>query len=143
MALSDYEKTKSVTLLCYPAKILDPTSTTYNKILNDRLDNLSDSAEGLVRDYLDRIDDLDQKLSKKLCQSGLKRVEFLGEKGSILSKLEVEASRIHLFFGYYPRIVSKGIEFLTHPKRFRRFFWDELGEYLGENVLMKFLFLYI
>jgi len=71
-------------------------------------------------------------------ESGVEKIDFLDEAGRRLDQLGVALGRIHLFFGYYPEIVSKGIEFLTHPKRFRRFSWSELGEFFCSPVLMKF-----
>ncbi len=71
-------------------------------------------------------------------ESGLKRVEFLDEKGAVLEKLEDCPSKLNLFFGYYPPIVSKGANLVTDLKRFKRFSWEELGEFYCSNVLTKF-----
>lgn len=51
MALTSPEKNKIVQLLGYGGKILQPGSVIFNKILNDRLDQLPVDTEDLVRSY--------------------------------------------------------------------------------------------
>lgn len=52
MALTSAEKNKIVQLLGYGGKILQAGSVIYNKILNDRLNQLPADTEDIARGYL-------------------------------------------------------------------------------------------
>lgn len=53
-------------------------------------------------------------------ESGLKRVEILGQKGAILDTIKLKDFNPSFFIGYYPKIVGKGIKFLEKVTRFKR-----------------------
>jgi hypothetical protein len=62
MSLTADEKNKVVQLLGYGGKTLQPGSVIYNKILNDRLDQLTLSTENLVRTYLVQVSAIETQL---------------------------------------------------------------------------------
>ena len=96
MALSDSRKMKIVTLLGWPGKTLVQSSTHYNSLVNDRLENLTPEIESLVKGMLTKIDDIDTKLNSSLGKAGLRRVgdiEFYGD-GQSFSDLKTERKRL-------------------------------------------------
>ena len=55
MPLLPAEQNKIVQLLGYGGKTIQPGSVIYNKILNDRLNNLPLETESLIRSYLTQV----------------------------------------------------------------------------------------
>jgi hypothetical protein len=55
MPLSPTEQNKVVQLLGYGGKTIQPGSVIFNKILNDRLNNLPTDTESIVRTYLTQV----------------------------------------------------------------------------------------
>ncbi|MDD3296165.1 MAG: hypothetical protein PHU64_02275 [Candidatus Omnitrophica bacterium] len=72
-------------------------------------------------------------------ESGLKNIEFLAPGGKCLKRIEVTTEGIGACFGYYPKIMAKTLVFLQRTKKFKRFFWPELGEFFASHSLIKFL----
>lgn len=96
MALSDSKKMKIVTLLGWPGKTLVASSTHYNSLVYDRLNNLTPEIETLVKSKLTEIDSVDTKLSSALGKAGLRRIgdiEFYGEGQSFVD-LKSEKKRL-------------------------------------------------
>jgi len=56
MALSSETKHRIVFALCHNAKIIDPASTHYNSIFNDRLEGLSQFVEDRTEELLGQIE---------------------------------------------------------------------------------------
>ncbi|MBU0694052.1 MAG: hypothetical protein KKC11_05215 [Candidatus Omnitrophica bacterium] len=70
--------------------------------------------------------------------SGLKKIELLTEKEEVLEELRFTPFKPDFFFGYYPKILSKGIVLIGKQPRFKKLSW------LGEDIfyvslLTKFL----
>ena len=74
MALSDETKHRIVFALCHNAKILDPGSTHYNSIFNDRLDGLSQFTEDRVEELLKQIEDQKKTVSGASAKGNVKRI---------------------------------------------------------------------
>ena len=51
---------------------------------------------------------------------GIKRVDFLNEKGQVLDKIECNLEKPTFLIGYYPKILGKGLTFLEKEKRFKK-----------------------
>lgn len=51
---------------------------------------------------------------------GIKRIDFLSEKGQVLDKIECNLARPTFLIGYYPKILGKGLTFLEKEKRFKK-----------------------
>jgi len=72
-------------------------------------------------------------------ESGLKKIELLGIKGKVVDTINITDPKINVLVGYCPKILSKGMAFMAKPKKFKRFFWSELGEIFATNVSTKFI----
>ncbi|MFA7676605.1 MAG: hypothetical protein WCY34_00355 [Candidatus Omnitrophota bacterium] len=72
-------------------------------------------------------------------ESGLKGIELLSADGKCLQRIEITAEGVGACFGYYPKIMAKTLVFLQKTKKFKRFFWPELGEFFVSHSLVKFL----
>ena len=75
----------------------------------------------------------------KAIDSGLKKIEFLDKKAKVLDEIEVSSNKVNLLVGYYPQILSKGMNFLETGKRFKVFSAEEIGEFLLTNISTEFL----
>ncbi len=51
---------------------------------------------------------------------GIKRIDFLNEKGQVLDKIDCNLEKPAFLIGYYPKILGKGITFLDKEKRFKK-----------------------
>lgn len=95
MALSTSTKLKIVTNLGWPAKTLVVSSTHYNSMIADRLNNLTPEIETLVNAKLTLVETLNSKLTSSLGKAGLKRIgdiEFF-ENGQAFIDLKNEKNR--------------------------------------------------
>lgn len=64
MALSAAQKNKILQLLGYPGKSIDVGSVLYDKVLSDRLEDLTTDTELLVVGMLDNIDAIETQMAK-------------------------------------------------------------------------------
>jgi len=94
MAFTDIQKMKIVTYLGWPAKTLIESSTHYNTLITDRLENLTPEAEKLAKDYLVRIDETEDKLSGSINRAGIKRVGDIEFFGTQMDHLRGERRRL-------------------------------------------------
>lgn len=74
MALSSQQKADILFHLGWPIKTLDSTSTDYNKIIVDRLANISAEGEVITLRLLNRINKMDTALEDAICRLSAKRV---------------------------------------------------------------------
>lgn len=74
MALTSETKHRIVFALCHNAKILDPASTHYNSIFNDRLDGLSQFTEDRVEQLLNQIEGQKKKVGESSNKGNVKRI---------------------------------------------------------------------
>jgi hypothetical protein len=72
--LTDKEKYEIVSLLGWTPKVLIVGSTDYSKILSDRLSNLPQGVEELIREKLHRLRMVDDKREAALCRASTKSV---------------------------------------------------------------------
>jgi hypothetical protein len=96
MALTDSKKMKIVTLLGYPAKTLIVSSTSYNSLVADRLNNLTPEAELLIKSNITQIEGIETRLTSSLGKAGLARIgdiEFF-EGGQAFTDLKTERKRL-------------------------------------------------
>ena len=70
-------------------------------------------------------------------ESGIKKIEILGQKGKILEELKLKDFNPYFFIGYYPKILGKGIKFLEKVERFKRL-RAPLGDVLYAEVATQF-----
>lgn len=68
MALSDKQKDCIIFYMGYSARTLDDTSTSYSRILAQRLDNFSEESEKRIKGMLTKLESLDAKLEKAQCR---------------------------------------------------------------------------
>ena len=71
--------------------------------------------------------------------SGIDTIELLDKDGTFIKELEVESGGFSALVGYCPKILNKGMFFVTKPKKPKRFYWDELGEFFCTYILTRFL----
>lgn len=88
MALTSTEKNKIVQLLGYTGKTLQPGSVIYNKILNDRLDNMLQDSEDLVRSYLAQIAALEAQIFSAPARLQAEKID-----GIVVNRRELEDLR--------------------------------------------------
>jgi hypothetical protein len=96
MALSELEKVKVLRLLGWSAKTLDSTSTSYSKIISDRLENLSAATLAEVAYFLDRLDKLETRLDSAISRAGIKSIddiELFGDEFTVLRKEKTKLIR--------------------------------------------------
>lgn len=74
----------------------------------------------------------------KSMDKGIKKVEFLDERGKVLKGLKVNLPKASFFIGYYPEILNKGVTSIGRSKRFKSFFWEGIGEFLCVSSLTRF-----
>ena len=82
----------------------------------------------------------------KAMDKGIKKVEFLDERGKVVKELKVSLPKVSFFIGYYPEILNKGVTSMGTPKgiaslrfkRFKSFFWEGIGEFLCRSSLTRF-----
>ena len=74
MALSDDDKYRVIFALCHNGKILIPTSTHYNSIVADRLENLNTQIETQVLSLLTSIESLKTALTTGYGKDNVKRI---------------------------------------------------------------------
>ena len=73
----------------------------------------------------------------KAVDSGVKKIEFVDEQNRILEERKINLSKVSFFIGYYPKVISKGINFIGKPKRFKSFFLGGVGDFLCSSGLTK------
>lgn len=66
MALTSAEKSEILFYLGWPGNTLDSTTTNYNSIVYDRITNLTEDTETLVRRVLAKIKKIDDKLMEAI-----------------------------------------------------------------------------
>lgn len=93
MALTTQEKHEIIYQLGWPGKTLIEGSTDYSKIVADRLANLNDAIEVIVRRLLARAKKLDEKLDEAVCRLSAKQVGdiHLNEDEILLLRKEKKA----------------------------------------------------
>ncbi len=94
MALSNAEKAQAIRLLGYPAKTLTAGTTSYSKILSDRLTGLSDDAEAEARQLLVRVAAIDGKLESALDRLTALKVDSIETNPREIEMLKGERSRL-------------------------------------------------
>lgn len=85
MALTNLQKLTILQHIGLPLTMMDPTKLDYSKIITDRLNNVDGDIQTLVEDKLTRIDGTEERISKALTRSGVRRIddiEFFGGEGS-------------------------------------------------------------
>lgn len=95
MALTTKMKLKIITQLGWPAKTIVVSSTHYNSLVVDRLNNLTPEIESLILSTVTSLDAVNTKLSVSLGKAGLKRIgdiEFF-EGGQAFIDLKNERNR--------------------------------------------------
>ncbi len=73
----------------------------------------------------------------KAMDKGIKKVEFLDERGRVLKVLKVNLPKASFFIGYYPEILNKGVMPIGRLRRFKSFFWEGVGELLCVSSLTR------
>lgn len=94
MALTSQEQNKVVQLLGYGGKILQAGSVIYNKILNDRLNQLPVDTENLVRTYLGSVTAIEQQMAEAPARLVASKVQDLEMNHKELEMLRAERRRI-------------------------------------------------
>jgi len=74
MAFTDQQKHDIIFYLGYPAKTIVANTTTYSKILSDRLDNNPTEVETRAIKLVNDIKRIDEKLEEAACRFSTKRV---------------------------------------------------------------------
>lgn len=74
MALTSESKHRIVFALCHNAKILDPSSTHYSSIFNDRLEGLSQFTEDMVLALLTQIEAQKTAVAGASTKGNVKRI---------------------------------------------------------------------
>lgn len=72
-------------------------------------------------------------------QSGVKRVEFLDQKGKIVYKTAIEQERLRFILGFNSKILAQGTEFLVKSKAVTCLNLADMGEYYLRDCFIKFL----
>ena len=75
MALSSEDKQKIVFVLGYAGKILIPTSTHFNRIFSDRMENLNTFIEDQVGELLELIDAARLKITATTSNGNVKKID--------------------------------------------------------------------
>lgn len=94
MALSPSEQNKVMLLLGYGAKTIQAGSVIYNKILNDRLNNLPTPSEDLVRSWLGKIATLETQIDDAPARLAAKKLDGLEMNLQEIEMLRRERKRI-------------------------------------------------
>lgn len=94
MALTPKEQSKIVQILGYGGKTIQVGSVIYNKILNDRLNQLPPDAEDLVRSYLLKITNIESKMDAATCRLSASKVDDITLNKDELPLLRAERRKI-------------------------------------------------
>jgi hypothetical protein len=94
VALTSVEQNKIVQLLGYGGKILQPGSVIYNKIWNDRLNQLPPETEHLVRSYLEQVAAIETQLFAAPARLAAKKVADIDLNNREMEDLRRERRRI-------------------------------------------------
>lgn len=94
MALTSKEQNKLVTLLGYGLKTIQAGSVIYDKVLNDRLNQLTPDGEDLVRCYIDRIYKLEDQMACAPARLAAAAVDGLKMNLDELPMLRAERKKI-------------------------------------------------
>lgn len=94
MALSSQQKADILFHLGWPIKTLDSTSTDYNKIIVDRLANLSAEGEVIAVRLINRVNRMDTALEEAICRLAAKRVGDIETNEYELENLRKEKLKI-------------------------------------------------
>lgn len=94
MALSSQEQNKVIQLLGYGGKTIQPGSVIYNKILNDRLNQLPIDEENLIRSYLVNVAAIETTMGAAVNRLSTKKVGDLELNNRELEDLRRERKRI-------------------------------------------------
>ncbi len=94
MALTSTEQNKVIQLLGYGGKTIQPGSVIYNKILNDRLNQLPTDTETLVRSFLAQITVIENQLNAAPTRLIAKKVGDIELNNKELEDLRRERKRI-------------------------------------------------
>jgi hypothetical protein len=106
MALTSETKHRIVFALCHNAKILDPGSTHFNSIFNDRLEGLNPFVEERIEILLGQIEAQKNKVAEASAKGNVKRI----------GDIELDSSRtIELANKELRRLQSELAEMLDIP----------------------------
>lgn len=94
MALSVAEKHKVVFYLGWSGLTLVSNSTQYNSVINDRLRNLNDEIERIVRGLIARLEAIDAKLDSALCRLTASEVQDIVLNKDEIPMLKKERKRL-------------------------------------------------
>ena len=94
MALSDTEKANVVFYLGWSGLTIVSGSTQYNSVVNNRLTNLNDEIERIVRGLLDRLEALDKKLDAASCRLSASEVQDIVLNPDEIRWLKAERRRL-------------------------------------------------
>lgn len=94
MALTSQEQNKIVTLLGYGLKSIQVGSVIYDKVMNDRLNQLTPAGEELVRSYLSQITALENQMNCAPARLAAAAVDGLKMNLDELSMLRKERKKI-------------------------------------------------
>lgn len=108
MALTAAQKTKVVQVLGYPAKVLDTGSVLYDKILSDRMENLTTETEGMAVDYLDAIAAIETQMGDAPTRFIAEQVGDIKLNTEEIGKLRKERKRLAIELGSFLDIPYKG-----------------------------------
>lgn len=96
MALTDAQKYKVVSLLGWPARVIDPTSVLFNSMVNSRLTGFSTAVDDQVIALLSRLATLDDRLLKALDRAGVEQIDDIKLNGQEMDTLRRERNRVIL-----------------------------------------------
>lgn len=94
MALTAIQQTKIVQLLGYGAKSIQAGSVIYNKILNDRLNQLQPAAEEIVTAYLNQVAAIETQLFAAPARLAAKKIDDVEMNLREMEMLRSERKRI-------------------------------------------------
>ncbi len=94
MALNSTEQNKVVQLLGYGGKAIQPGSVIYNKILNDRLNQLTPDTETTIRGYLTQVSAIETQMNAAPQRLIAKKVGDIDINNRELEDLRRERRRI-------------------------------------------------
>lgn len=77
MALSQDQKTQILFYLGWSGLTIVPDSTHFNSVVNDRIEGASEQPpiEKIVKNLLDKLEDIDLKLEKARCRASTSKVD--------------------------------------------------------------------
>lgn len=93
MALSDREQRDILFYLGWPLKVLKSNSTHYQKTVVDRMKNLDDDIEAIIRDLLRKLKGIDENLEDARCRLAASKVDDITLNKDEIAMLNKERKR--------------------------------------------------